>query len=183
MPEIYKLIADDPEEGARALLAEYGERLYATAYRLCLNEADAEDLAFRTMARAIERNSSFKGESRYFTWLCAIMINFMKMDARRKGANSLVFSEEQTEGEDARPNPAESVEMADEHARIRRAVESLPDSLRIPVVLFYFDRMGVGEIAERLGAPEGTVYYRLHEARKAIKNKLVQEYHTSQHQR
>ena len=47
-------IRKDREMGARLLIEEFGVRLFATAYRLCLNDADAEDLTSRTFARAVE---------------------------------------------------------------------------------------------------------------------------------
>ena len=81
--QAWALIAKDRERGARALVEEYGRRLYATAYRLCLNEKDAEDLVFRTFARVVERIGSFQGRSEFFTWMCAILVNFHHMDMRR----------------------------------------------------------------------------------------------------
>ena len=55
-----------PAAGARRLVAEYRERLYQVAYRLCLNAADAEDLSFRTLQRAIERIGSYRPTGSFF---------------------------------------------------------------------------------------------------------------------
>ena len=98
-------IREDRESGARFLIEEFGTRLFATAYRLCLNDADAEDLASRTFARAVERIDDFDGKSSLFTWLCAIMMNFRRMDMRRKGANALGFTDAVPEREDPHPDP------------------------------------------------------------------------------
>ena len=170
--ELIKELKVRPDRGAHLLVQTYARRLYATAFRLCQNEADAEDLVQRTLARVVEKAGDFAGGSSLFTWMCSIMANFFKMDLRRKGANSLVFPEEMPESAAESPTPAEALEKADDARQVRAAVAALPDGLRAVVVLFYFDRMGAAEIAKALGEPEGTIYYRLHEAKKALREKL-----------
>ena len=166
---IWRLIAENAERGAEALVKEYGARLYATAFRLCQNGQDAEDLVFRTFARVIERIRSYNGESSFFSWMCAILANFHRMDARRKAANALVFDPEPPDSVDERPNPSEALVAGDEAATIRAAVDELPDDLRTAIVLHYFDDMSVPEIANAIDVPEGTVYWRMHEGRRLIR--------------
>lgn len=170
--EILQALRERPEEGARRLVGTYGSRLFAAAMRMCRNETDAEDLVARTLARVIQSIRSFKGKSGFFTWQCSIMANFLKMDLRKKGANSLVFQEELPERADESPSPAESAERADDAHKVRTAVAALPEKLRVVVELFYFAEMPVPAIAESLGEPEGTVYYWLHEAKKIIREKI-----------
>ena len=86
-------IRHNPATGAQRLVAEYRDRLYLVAYRLCLNAADAEDLTFRTFQRAIERIGSYRTDRNFFQWLYAILVNFRRMDVRRKAANMLDFTE------------------------------------------------------------------------------------------
>ena len=166
---IWSLIAENKERGAEALVKEYGTRLYASAFRLCQNEQDAEDLVFRTFDRVIERIQSYKGQSSFFAWMCAILANFHRMDARRKAANALVFDPEPPDRVDERPNPSEALVAIDEATAIRVAVDALPEDLRTAIVLHYFDDMSVPEIANAIEVPEGTVYWRLHEGRKMIR--------------
>ena len=166
---IWDLIAKDAERGVKELVEEYGERLYATAFRLCQHEKDAEDLVSRTLARVVERIGSFHGKSAFFTWICSILANFYRMDMRRKAANALVFNENLPESPDSRPDPSEALASGDEASVIRAAVDALPADLRAAIVLHYFDEMSVPEIATALSVPEGTVYWRLHEGRKKIR--------------
>ena len=170
---VWRLIAEDPERGAEALVKEHGTRLYATAFRICQNEKDAEDLVFRTFARVVERIGSFHEQSGFFTWMCAILVNFHNMDMRRKAANALDFGEDVPERPDPRPDPLESLASNDEAAILRAAVDALPDDLRETIVLHYFDEMSVPDIAKALEVPEGTVYWRLHEGRKRIREKVA----------
>lgn len=94
-------IKADKAAGTRRLVAEYGNRLYETAIHLCGREADAEDYVFRTFEKAVSRIAQFKGRSSLFTWMYEIMFNIIRTDARRKGANALVFQEARSYIEDA----------------------------------------------------------------------------------
>ena len=170
---VWELIAKDAERGAEVLVEEYSARLYATAFRICLNEKDAEDLVFRTLARVVSGIRSFRGDSAFFTWMCAIMMNLRRMDARRKGANSLVLVDELPERADVRPSPSDATASGDEASQLRAAVSALPYDMREVVVLHYFDDMSVPEVAKALSVPEGTVYWRLHEGRRLIREMLA----------
>ena len=169
---VWELIAKDAEEGARVLVEDYGARLYATAFRLCLDAHAAEDLVQRTLVRVVGRIAGYKGESAFFTWMCAIMVNFRRMDVRRKAANALVFDEERLDVSDEKPDPGEALSRRDEAAALRGAVLRLPEDLRLVVVMHYFNGFSVPEIAKTVQSPEGTVYYRLHEARQRIRKYL-----------
>ena len=87
-------IVADKAAGTRRLVSEYGNRLYETAIRLCGNEADAQDYAFRTLERAVDRIRLFSGRSSFFTWLYEILVNLIRTDARRQAATALAFPEE-----------------------------------------------------------------------------------------
>ena len=105
--------------------------------------------------------------------MCAILVNFHNMDMRRKAANALDFGEDVPERPDPRPDPSEALASNDEAAILRAAVDALPDDLREAIVLHYFDGMSVPDIAKALEVPEGTVYWRLHEGRKRIREKVA----------
>ncbi len=166
-------IAADKAAGARRLVAEYGNRLYETAFRLCGNEADAEDYAFRTLERAVERIKLFSGRSSLFTWLYQILVNIIRTEARRKAANALVFPEHLPEREDSRPNVGEALSAEEEAAIVRAAVGELPPPFRAVMVFRFFEDMTVPEIAKVLSVPEGTVKSRLHEAKRFVRAKIV----------
>ena len=172
--QIWEQLATDVESGAKRLVSEYGARLYATAYRICGNEKDAEDLVQRTLVRTVERIGSFNGKSAFFTWMCAILVNFHRMDKRGKARNALSLGEEAAvDVADGHPDPAECLVEEDEAAAIRRAVAQLPDLERETVVLHYFNGLSVPEIAQMQKTPEGTVYYRLHQARTEVRGFLA----------
>jgi len=161
-----------PAAGARRLVAEYRERLYQVAYRLCLNAADAEDLSFRTLQRAIERIGSYRPGGSFFQWLYTILVNFRRMDLRRKAANMLDFTDDLPDAPADAPDAAETLAAIEDTAAVRAAVSALPEVFREVVVFRYFEDMSVPEIAQVLGVPEGSVKSRLNRAKLRIRNML-----------
>ena len=81
--EVWQEIAKNAERGAERLVTEYGDRLYAAATLLCHNNADAEELVFRTLAQAVSKIKLFKPEGDFCSWLYTILLNFRKMEARK----------------------------------------------------------------------------------------------------
>ncbi len=62
------------------------------------------------------------------------------------------------------PDPLERADAAEQAAKVRAAVDGLPDFLKQVVVLTYFQGMRYQDAAEVLGVPVGTVKSRLHAA-------------------
>lgn len=173
--EIAEEISTCPESGARRLIAEYGDRLYDTAFRLCQDESAARDLVNRTLWRAIERIGLFSGASSMYTWLYSILVNFWRMDLRqKKKMDILLFQDEMPDCPDERPDPAEALAAKADSEAIRNAIAELPEYYRVVVVFRYFEDMSVPEIAVVLGIPEGTVKFRLHKAKNIMRRKLAQ---------
>lgn len=165
-------IRHNPAAGARRLVAEYRDRLYQVAYRLCLNAADAENLTFRTLQRAIERIRSYRTDRNFFQWLYAILVNFRRMDVRRKAANMLDFTDNLPDPPDDHPDAAETLAAAQDAAAVRQAVAALPEIFREVVVFRYFEDLTVPEIAQVLEIPEGSVKSRLTRAKQRIRSLL-----------
>ena len=162
----------EARERVASLFAEFGEKLWNSALKMCRNPADAEDLTMRTFEQALRKYSLFDDSRPPFPWLCGILVNLYRMDLRGKARNALEFTAKLPEPEDAAPLPPEIVASeADAHA-VHEALARLPDRHRALVVLRYFDDLSVPEIAEQLGMPEGSVKRLLHEARALLRADL-----------
>ncbi|MBR3221769.1 MAG: sigma-70 family RNA polymerase sigma factor [Kiritimatiellae bacterium] len=172
--EIETEILVHPETGARRMLAEYGDRLYDAACRLCLDEELAKDLVSRTLVRAIERISLFRGNSTFYTWLYSILFNFWRMERRTQRTERVTYTDDLPDLPDESPNPAERLAAEADAAAIREAVAALPAHYRAVTVSRYFEDMSVPEIAWALGLPEGTVKFRLHKAKRLMRRHLAQ---------
>ena len=174
--ETWEEITADRQAGAKRLVAEYGDRLFTAACRIVQNETDAEDLVFRTFERVLARIGQFSSRSSFFSWMYSVMLNFRRMDLRRKGANALVFDGEIPDTEDLSPDPSEALAAKADASAVRAAVDRRAEPLRTVVVLRYFEDFDLKEIASLLDQPIGTVKFRLHRARKELAATLSQTF-------
>jgi len=174
--DIWTEIAENADSGAKRLVAEYGDRLFTAALCIVQDDSEAEDLVFRTFERAILKIGQYDGRCQFFSWLYSVMLNFRRMDLRRKGANALDFMEELPETEVPAPDPAEALALKSEAASVRAAIARLAEPLRAVIVLHYFEDFDLKEIAELLDVPLGTVKFRLYRARKELAQMLLQTF-------
>ena len=172
--EIWEEIKADPNAGAKRLVVEYGDRLYDAAVRLCLDENIAQELVSRTLLRAIERIGLFQGGSTLYTWLYTILVNFWRMELRKRKSEKVTFTDDLPDRPDESPDPFEALAAKADAQAIREAVGRLPAMYRVVTVFRYFEDMTVPEIASVVGIPEGTVKFRLHKAKAMMRRQLAQ---------
>ena len=179
---IWEEIEKDSTAGARRLVAEYGDRLHQTAFRVCGNWHDAQDLAMRTIIQAVRNIRSYQEKSAFYTWLCSILFNLVRSDMRKKGVRAvmLVGTAEDAfrntgldDPKDMSPDPFEMLATKADASAVRAAIDGLPKRLRDIVYMFYYDDLSVLDMASLLSAPVGTVKSLLHEARHKLRLKLA----------
>ena len=172
--ELFEEIKADREAGARRLVEEYRSRLMGMAMGLTKSSHEAEDLVFRTFERVILKIDDYKPTGSFYYWMCAILVNFHRMDIRKAAVRP------QFTGDGKIPEVAaeETHDISDEldfeatTEAVRQAVRELPDNFREVVVLKYFDEMSTEDIAMVTGLNVGTVKSRLHYAKEALYAKL-----------
>lgn len=169
--EIWQEIRRNSDRGSERLVSEYGNRLYAAALLLCSNSEDAEDLAFRTLNQAIRKIKTFDPSRNFYTWLYTILLNFRRMDLRRKRTSVISVGSTADLPEVAIECFAEKLECSG-NDQLSEALKALSPQLREAVVLRYYDEKTIDEIATILQVPPGTVKSRLHNARIALNTLL-----------
>jgi RNA polymerase sigma-70 factor (ECF subfamily) len=158
---------------ADALVAEI-PGLWRFALALMRDEADAEDLVQETLARALERGSSFRGESGLATWLHRIAHNLAVDGFRRRGREVDVDEVEDRWRDDDYTVDAEAVaDRAHDRAELEDALVHLPFALRAAVLLHDVEGWTVKEIAEmsEIGVPAAK--QRLRRGRMALVSELA----------
>lgn len=148
------------------LMARYKDKVYRIALSLLgpSRHAEAEDVAQEVFIRLYERLESFRGDSRFSTWLYRLAINTGIDHQRREKRHRAIGLDEAPE--QTSPDSAiRSIEQSRQSAYVRKAVESLPDTQRMMVHLFYWLGFKIREIAEVMDCPEGTVKVYLQRAR------------------
>ena len=163
------------------LMSRHAERLYHYLFRMLQNEIEASDLAQETFVRVYHNRTRFKRSLKFSTWLYAIATNLAR-DVRRQAVKHPKISleghlDDSGQGfhealSDEKPNPAEILDTEDRAETVRRAVASLPDELRAPLVLSIYREMSHAEIAQILECSAKAVETRLYRARHLLRGRL-----------
>lgn len=159
---------------ADALVAEL-PGLWRFALALTRNEADAEDLVQETMARALERAPSFRGESGLATWLHRIAHN-LAVDGWRRGGREILDIDEVEDRwhDDDYTVDAEAVaERALDRAELEDALIHLPFALRAMVLLHDVEGWTVREVADVSEIELPAAKQRLRRGRMALVSELA----------
>lgn len=174
-----RALADDADAFAE-LYERHRERVYRLAYRFVHNKPDALDLCQEVFVRAFESLSSFKGQSRFSTWLVRIASNtcvdhVRHAKVRRAGEldEGATGSDQRIPGGAAAPDPARGPEQQEVRAAIDAAIAQLSPEHRAVFVLHAVEGMTYQEVAEAVDCPVGTVMSRLHYARKRLQGLLA----------
>ena len=171
------------------LVRRHQRRVYAAALHILGNHSDADDVTQEAFVRAYRGLGSFDGRADFFTWLYRIAVN-TALNALRSGKRGAALH--QRGGAEAahvggRPealghgvaSPAQRVEHTGEVARVLAAVAELSPALRVTLVLATVEELPHKQIAEILQIPEGTVAWRVNEARRLLKLRLAMTQPTS----
>jgi RNA polymerase sigma-70 factor (ECF subfamily) len=163
------------------LVRRYQDRLYNTVYRLLHHAEDARDVVQEAFLNAYQSLSTFKGDSRFFTWLYRIAFN-TAVSLKRKHRAVLSIHGNMPEsgvGEPADPSeanqPDRSLEQSDEERRIQQALNRLSPEHRAVLILKDMEGQKYESMAEILQVPIGTIRSRLHRARMELREVLSKE--------
>lgn len=155
-------------EKERWFCAQVEERktaLYRLAYSILQNPADAEDAVAEAVCKAYARLDQLRLPERFSFWLSRIVANEAYELLRKRGHTLPLEGLEETL---TTPVPAEE-------GGLWPLVQALPQTLRAPVVLFYYDGYSTRETAQILGLREGAVRTRLSRGRQLLREALERE--------
>jgi RNA polymerase sigma-70 factor (ECF subfamily) len=169
------------EQAFGDLMVRYQSKIYRLARRMTETDEDAEDVLQEAFIKAFRSLSSFRGRSKFSTWLYRITVNLALMKLRRKKLNAVsidepVATEEgsvQRDIEDAVPDPLEQLIETEYQEILDRAVAELTPQHRAVFVLRHIEGMSTEETAKILKISVPAVKSRLHRARLELQEKLL----------
>ena len=154
--------------------AEHAEFVWLSLQRLGVRDADVEDLLQEVFLVVNKRLHSFDGSSRITTWLFGICLRVVaahRRRAHRRHEESVAQVPETVALEAGSPERAAATR--EEEARLRAILDLMDLEKRAIFVMFEIDEVGCEAIADMLSIPLGTVYSRLHAARKDFERAIV----------
>lgn len=166
------------------LVAKYQKMMFNIAYRMTGSYEDASEVVQDAFLSAFRHLDTFRGLSKFSTWLCSIVLNLSKnrmqqmKTIHRHEQYSLDDPVETEDGSVARevasgaPSAAENLEKEEIRKRVRDCIGGLESDFREVVVLKDLQGFSYDEIGNTLAIPQGTVKSRLSRAREALKDCL-----------
>jgi RNA polymerase sigma-70 factor, ECF subfamily len=152
------------------LVRNHQHMVHSLTYRMTGSLADAEDLAQEAFLRAWEQIGSFRGGSKFSTWLYRIAVNtclnWRQSEARRFQLQNRL-AEELSRQQAGREHSA-----AGGSHEVQAALLKLPAKQRAAVVLTIYDGLNHAEAAKILHCSETTVSWRVFAAKRKLKRWL-----------
>lgn len=162
-----------------ALVTRYRKRIFALALHITGSASEADDITQEVFLKAYRALGDFEGRSQFFTWVYRMTVNRSlnaRRDRARRGEDTLEDPRiELAVAVDARSNPSRASELRQTYERLLRALDSLPVDMRTTVILVSLQGLSHGEVAVVQNVSEGTIAWRMHEARRRLHDAMAPE--------
>ena len=157
------------EREFEARLVESSTLAFRVAYGVLRHRQDAEDVAQEAFVKAYRRFNQLRDRERFRAWL--VRMTWRLALDRQRGDRRRLARETATQ-ETAAADTSEELIARERAALLWTAIDSLPDKLRIVIVLAGIEGHDTNEVARLLDVPQGTVKSRLFLARQRLKEQL-----------
>jgi RNA polymerase sigma-70 factor (ECF subfamily) len=154
------------------LVEKYQFRIINTCYKYTKNIVDAEDVAQEVFLKAYQNLSTFKSNSKFYSWLYRIAVNtsLNYINSKEKRNEKETISEENCliDMNISKDNPRDYYQLNELINTLQPLMDNLPDDLRTLIELYEIKDFTYDEISKKLSIPIGTVRSRLHRARNML---------------
>lgn len=146
------------------------ERVYGYAVNHTFSRDEADELSQEILFTAVREMPRLKDESKFEPWLWGIAANITKSFRRRMGKQRAMYSYDVPNDifQDEQYSD-KAAEQEEEYDRLRTKIAMLSAMYRDIIILYYYDGLSTKQISDKLKIPEGTITWRLSEARKKLK--------------
>jgi RNA polymerase sigma-70 factor, ECF subfamily len=166
---LIKRFIEGDESTFSLLVQRHKEKVRNIIYLTLGNHDLVDDIAQEVFLTIYKNLGRFRFESQFTTWLYRITVNKCK-DHLRKMKIRHIFLPMKDSDEEPGYDPAP--ENSDIKEIVHKAIDKLPDKLRIPLLLKDIEGLSYQEIAESVQCEIGTVKSRIFRAREGLKNLL-----------
>ena len=171
---------NSPEGDLRAfekLVERYQRRILANCRYLTRDEKYYEDLAQEVFVKAFFGLKTFEGRSSFRAWLKRIKVNHCLNHMKKEEGKQSQSIDDETSGTfeklQVEPNAERNLEIQDRQIQVEAILNSLPPTLRIPLVMCDMDELSYEEIAESLGIGLSATKMRIKRAREQFRERYV----------
>jgi len=164
-----------------ALMGRHAEKLFHYLVRSLQDEFEAADLAQETFVKVYQNRARFDPRQKFSTWLFAIAANLVRDRFRWRSRHPQVSMDAENDESAStlrdvlpagEPLPDQQIQTEERAEAVRRAVTSLPEDLRQPLILAVYENLPQAEIAAILNCSVKAVETRIYRARQQLRSKL-----------
>jgi RNA polymerase sigma-70 factor (ECF subfamily) len=152
-------------------LVESSTLAFRVAYGVLRHRQDAEDVAQEAFVKAYRSFRELRDRERFRAWLVRMTWR-LSIDRQRRDRRRVAREDAVAAPEGAADEVHQDLEARERAARLWAAIDTLPEKLRVAIVLANIEEHDLGEVARLLNLPDGTVKSRLFLARQRLKELL-----------
>ena len=152
------------KEQLGTLILDTERQMYCTAKSMLYSDQDCADAIQETIVKAFSRLHTLRNDKYAKTWLMRILINECYTILRK--TSKVISLDEMCETTEI------AADEKNDYSELYKAVGSLKEDLRMPVILYYIENFNIREIAQIMDITEGAVQKRLARARGKLRQDL-----------
>ena len=181
---LVELLKKGDETAFRTIVETWQKMVFNTALGIVQNEEDAEDIAQETFVQVYQSIGTFKGESKFSTWLYRITVAKALDHERRKKRKKRFAFVKSLFGQDSEvvvnppdfQHPGVVLDKKENAAVLFKAIGELPENQRIAFTLHKVDGLSYQEVSEVLNTSVSSVESLMHRAKTNLRKKLEDYY-------
>lgn len=177
--ELVRLCLDGDTDAYGELVRKYQGAVYATAYYYVGRHGAAEDIAQDSLLAAYRSLPRLKDPSKFGSWLkqitCRTAANWLRKNGDRLSIETPLPYKRTVSIEDVREGPRGRTERSERLEQVQRAIDTLPERHRLPVVLRYLQELSYQEISEYTGESKDEIRGILQRAGRQLREILARD--------
>ena len=172
--ELQKIIngcLNNDRESQHRLYDRYASGMFVVCRRYANSREEAEDMLMEGFMNVFKNLSSFKGDSKFFTWVYSVMVNTAVSHYRSvKRFRNELLAEDVLDGDEFAEE--ERITASLEASRLLDLMEQMPDGMRVVFNLKAVEEYSFSEIAEMLDKKENAIRISYMRARQWLKERV-----------
>jgi RNA polymerase sigma-70 factor (ECF subfamily) len=165
--QVIAAIRSGDSSAFKKIVDHYQDMVYTICIRLVKNSMIAEELAQDSFLKAFRNIHSYRGESKFSTWLYRIAYNTCLSSFRKNTVDEIEFQDYNADSQEN--DGLKSLETEDRDLELKRLLVRLKEDEQLLIQLFYLEELSIKEIADVVGMTESNIKVKLHRSKQKLK--------------
>ena len=181
--ELIERLKQGDDSAFKAIVEQWQDMVYNTILGIVQNETEAEDLAQDVFIKVFEKISTFKGDSKFSTWLYRIAtttaLDHLRSKKRKKRSGFLQAITGASDEKEQIPDfhhPGVSLDNKERAAVLFKAIEALPDNQKAAYTLHKLEGLSYRDVSEVLNTTVSAVESLMSRANQNLRKQLEDYY-------